>query len=100
MSEYVADQPVHGETVLYCGHTAPATHSFCMGDRGQEADFTRPDGSTGKTRWMIVCEPCLATITDLNDVPALIKADTTWVGNTPAFKKTALEDKPKVMRGW
>jgi rhodanese-related sulfurtransferase len=48
-------QPKKGDVYVHCGHGgASAYHWFWL----NESEFTRPDGSAGLAKWMVVCSEC------------------------------------------
>jgi len=79
---FAKNQPKHGETVLHCNHVMVAKHNhFFM---IPETVFTRPDGSTGKSKWIVLCESCF--LTHANDPTKCIRGDSSWKGDEPAIK--------------
>jgi hypothetical protein len=70
-------QPDIGETVLFCGHDDVHIHNWFALDEPEE--FTRPDGTTGKSRWLCLCETCFS-VYDPNDPDEgqYIHADFVW----------------------
>lgn len=51
-------QPEEGEIILSCGHYDSHTHHWLVLEEPEE--FTRPDGTTGKSRWLCLCEMCFS----------------------------------------
>jgi hypothetical protein len=51
-------QPDIGEIILFCGHDDAHTHHWLTLEEPEE--FTRPDGTTSKSRWICLCEACFS----------------------------------------
>lgn len=90
MSKFSKHQPKDGETVLHCGHLEDKPHHFfAMSDPSlgepEEVTFNRPDGSTGRARWMVLCSTC--NLRHGQNPSACIRADATWIGDEPAIKE-------------
>jgi hypothetical protein len=81
-------QPKDGETVLHCGHKDKEFnphHFFGFGSELPEVEFSRPDGTRGKSRWMCLCQACFNLYSE--NPEACIRADATWLGDEPAIEK-------------
>jgi hypothetical protein len=87
---FTKHQPKHGETVLHCGHLENKPHHFfAMSDPSlgepEEVMFRRPNGTTGRARWMVLCSRCILQHS-MNPNLAM-RADATWIGDEPAIKE-------------
>lgn len=77
-------QPKDGETVLHCGHLENKPHHFfALPDSFPDGiKFSRPDGSTGRATWMVLCQNCFAAGLDPENC---MRADGKWKGDAPAI---------------
>jgi len=83
-------QPSDGDTVLHCGHLENKPHHFyAMSDPSQKIIrgimFTRPDGTTGLARWMVLCSRCFEVYFDSPE--KAMRADATWIGDEPEIRE-------------
>lgn len=82
-------QPKDGETVLHCGHLENKPHHFfAMSDPSKEIQplvFQRPDGTTGRATWMVLCSQCFPKFCDCPD--KAMRADAKWIGDEPALRE-------------
>lgn len=85
---FVAEQPKDGETVLHCGHMHERWDGVAR-DRWHwfrfdpPTIFTRPDGTTGTTRWLTACDQCYRRHGE--KVP--VRGDGIWRGDEPAIRE-------------
>ncbi len=74
-------QPRDGETILHCPHMDGNKFQWFM--MPAYMDFTRPDGTAGRSRWLAQCPACML---DMPTNGPTIAGDSTWIGNEPAIK--------------
>lgn len=85
---FANQQPKAGDVILHCAHAvqAKSAHWFKIG----EMEFQRPDGSRGKSEWVMLCNQCYATYElsekKLEDMTFLITGDSELMGDEPAIK--------------
>jgi len=84
---YTKMQPKDGDVILHCGHVddiAEHGHFFSMDPRnpGSVLEFTRPDGTTGKSKWLVCCPACFNAKGSKFDV----RADSIWQGDEPIVR--------------
>ena len=83
MAKFTKQQPRDGETVMHCGHIENSPHHFF--GLPEEIGFTRPDKSIGKSRWIVLCQPCFNLHAE--HLETCIRGDAQWIGNEPAIKE-------------
>jgi len=57
MAKGKSDKPKKGELVFCCKHMKTAKVCFYFEGTGY-LPFRRTDGTTGKAKWLVCCEPC------------------------------------------
>lgn len=81
--EFTKVQPTNGEFCLHCGHLDHDTQfHFWMINGG----FVRPDGSVGRAKWLIACDPCFRMAKG-DATRILVRGDATWLGDEPIVMK-------------
>ena len=86
---YTEEQPTDGETVLFCSHVhldegeLLTTHWFRF---PEIVTFRRPDGLTGRTRWLFLCEVCFDASRG-QPGPECVGGDGMWQGDAPVIKQ-------------
>jgi hypothetical protein len=82
-------QPKDGDTVLHCGHLENKPHHFyAMSDPNKlmvGCPFTRPDGSAGLAKWMVLCSKCFEVYFDAPE--KAMRADARWIGDEPEIRE-------------
>lgn len=82
--------PRDGETVLCCDHVGPYSDKGLAHVYGMpESEFTRPDGSSGRSRWLVVCGDCRAKSPE--DPTPFIRTDYRWIGDEPVAVTRAVQ---------
>ena len=90
--KYTEIQPKDGDVVLHCAHVfnKGKSHVFKVGDfDGTEMSFIRPDGTTGKAKWAMICDKCFTSM-DM-DFTSVICGDSVWNGNEPAVVEIPIQ---------
>jgi hypothetical protein len=79
---YAEYQPEPGEIILKCGHQGRRRWHFFRYSR--KLRFNRPDGTSGESRWLCVCDECLAAYPEPQ---AAICSDFDWDADGPRILK-------------
>jgi hypothetical protein len=82
--DYVTTEvcPIEGETILACDHVKDSEEGVLFFEaRPGPAVFRRPDGTSGESRWMVLCGECGKRC--LGNPAQFIKRDYAWVGSEP-----------------
>jgi len=81
---FTLNQPKDGERILHCAHgrTSKSGHWFKI----PEIEFQRPDGTVGKSKWLLLCEECYRENPEANPEKLEIAGDSTWIGDEPSIK--------------
>lgn len=82
---WAKQQPNDGETITHCGHLDAQRHHFFMTPDGQPMKFSRPDGTVGESRWIVLCHDCFDRHAD--NPLACICGDSVWDGNDPFIRE-------------
>lgn len=77
---YSKIQPQDCNTVMLCGD-GDEKHAFFL---SQPVKFQRPDGTIGKSSWIICCYACYLKY-EIEGIMPDIKKDGLWKGNEPEF---------------
>jgi hypothetical protein len=78
---FTAQQPKDGEVICHCGHIdEPKYHFYKVISLG----FRRPDGTTGKADWIVVCDSCFLLHPDSPE--KVIRGDSIWKGDEPIIE--------------
>jgi len=89
MSKFTKSQPSDGDTILHCGHLENKPHHvYAMSDPSKSivgCQFTRPDGTKGVAKWMVLCSQCFDVYFAAPE--KAMRADATWIGDEPAIEK-------------
>ena len=90
MSKFTKVQPKDGDTVLHCGHLENKPHHFFATSDPSRSKiigmpFTRPDGTCGVAKWMVLCQSCFPKFCDTPH--QAMRADSQWIGDEPAIKE-------------
>jgi hypothetical protein len=80
---FTTSQPKDGECILHCAHatTSKLGHWFKI----SEIEFQRPDGTVGKSKWLLLCEECYRENPEANPEKLEIAGDSIWIGDEPAI---------------
>lgn len=99
---FLAEQPEDGEIILHCGHLGPEHgekwHWIKVeAGSGVPAEFSRADGSVGRSRWVCLCSTChrrqlvelphLVGVANIAALAAFIHNDGVWRGDEPAIRE-------------
>jgi hypothetical protein len=77
---FAVEQPRDGETILHCGHVEGLPHHWFQ--YRSPVQFTRPNGSVGKSQWLAICPACFQKHGDR----APVRGDGEMVGNAPVIR--------------
>lgn len=84
MDSYTEDQPKDGERILHCAHVAGATQTGHWFHYVEPVRFTRPNLTTGKADWLLVCGECLV---EHEDPSLAVTGDSIWHGDDPIIER-------------
>jgi hypothetical protein len=80
MKSFNKHQPKDGDIVMSCGH-GNELHAYKYPSM---VGFTRPDGSKGRSEWLVVCQKCHDMCEKTGRIPNAAH-DVIWKGNEPEF---------------
>jgi hypothetical protein len=81
--KFTEQQPKNGERVLTCSHRDDEFKPHHFFKLEPHVDFGRPDGSTGRATWAVVCNSCFRSNAD--SPMDMITGDALWRGDEPAI---------------
>lgn len=95
---YSKYQPKDGDIILTCihgGRKGRIWHWMGVGienDQPKEFDFIRPDGTTAKSQFIVICDPCWKSAKRnmqfiMEHFGEIITQDLIWSGNEPIIKE-------------
>lgn len=82
--DFTENQPLHGDTVLHCGHLGTDNHHFWLAPGDLGLGFRRPNGTTGTAKWITACGACFKACGG-DPQKLTIRGDGTWKGDKPAI---------------
>ncbi len=83
--------PSDGSLVMTCGHEGSGNSFHWWHSPGEILEFTRPDGSTGQTHWMVACDPCFRKA-DGDVAKVSFRSDGKW--DAQGGKPMKIKEKP------
>jgi len=82
MDHFTEEQPKDGDTMLHCDHIKGG--GKCHFFKISETAFTRPDGTSGTSHWIMLCDACFQAHGETKNFQ--ITGDSQWVGDEPEIK--------------